>query len=62
MVKGGSPKSIESKKRAGINVIGSIYEDELELSKEIGLHSWGKPSIVDGDSHGDLLLIGGPSL
>ena len=26
------------------------------------LHSWGKPSTVDGESCGDRLFIGGPSL
>ena len=42
--------------------LGSIYEDEVEVLKEISLHSRGKPSTVDGDSRGDRPLIGGPSL
>ena len=46
LVKGGSQKSIKSKTHVGINVIGSIYEGELKLLKEISSHSRGKPSIV----------------
>ena len=56
---------MKSKIRTGINVIGSIYEGELKLLKEISSHSWGKPSTVSGDCHGcagDQLPIGGPSL
>ena len=43
---------MKSKTCVGINIIGSVYEGELKLLKEINSHSWGKPSTVSGDSCG----------
>ena len=60
--KGGSQKGIKRKTCVGINVMGIIYEEELKLLKETSLHSWGKPSTLNGDSWRDRLLIGGSLL
>ena len=59
---GGSHKNIKSKTHVGITIIGNINEGDLKLLKEISSHSWGTPSTVSGDSCGDQLPIGGPSL
>ena len=59
MVKGGEPKK------------ENMYRDKYYRKylwrwgrsiERKSFHSWGKPSIVDGESCGDRLFIGGPSL